>query len=163
MSLPPIRKIQPQQWAILREIRIRALTDTPDAFGSTLERETVFTANDWISRLEREDCVTFIAFLDVDSPIGLVTCAPYGTHAGLYSMWVDPQQRGRGIGGMLVDAVIDWAKERGYQKILLDVGDYNAPAIALYKSKGFLETGIKGTLPHPREHIAEHQRELVLE
>lgn len=62
-------------------------------------------------------------------------------------MRVDTRHRGEGIGGALVDAVIEWAKEAGYSELLLDVADNKTPAIALYERKGFSRTGIKGALP----------------
>jgi len=77
-------------------------------------------------------------------------------------MWVAPEVRRRGVGGMLVDAVIEWARSNGVTRLLLDVADNNAPAIELYARKGFEPNGEVGTLPPPREYIREHQRELRL-
>ncbi len=77
-------------------------------------------------------------------------------------MWVAPQQRGRGLGGAIVDAVVAWARAEGHSRLLLGVGDDNAAAIALYASRGFEPTGVTSTLPPPREHILEHERALVL-
>lgn len=77
-------------------------------------------------------------------------------------MWVDPDWRGQGVASRLVDAVIEWARQRGKPRILLDVGDGNAAAIALYQSKGFEPTGKVGFLPPPRSHLSEHQRVKVL-
>ena len=82
--------------------------------------------------------------------------------AWLISMWVAPEVRRRGVGGLLVDGVVDWARSSGVIRLLLDVSDSNAPAIALYARKGFTPNGEVGTLPPPREHIREHQRELRL-
>ena len=63
---------------------------------------------------------------------------------------------------MLVDAVIEWARSIGVTRLLLDVADHNAPAIELYTRKGFEPNGEVSTMPPPREHIHEHQRELSL-
>jgi len=48
------------------------------------------------------------------------------------------------------------------ERLLLDVGDYNTSAIALYRSRGFEPTGKVRTLPSPREHVREHQFELII-
>ena len=77
-------------------------------------------------------------------------------------MWVAPEARRKGVGGALVDAVIEWARSAGVKRLLLDVADNNAPAIALYIQKGFQPNGEVSTFPPPREHIREHQRELRL-
>ena len=77
-------------------------------------------------------------------------------------MWVAPEVRRRGVGGALVDAVINWARSSDVDRLLLDVADDNAPAIALYTRKGFDPNGEVSTQPPPREHIREHRRELRL-
>ena len=78
-------------------------------------------------------------------------------------MWVHPEYRGKGVGSRLIDSVIDWAKMAGKSELLLDVGDENIAAIALYEAKGFRPTGIVGSLDPPREHVKEHQRSLKLD
>ena len=78
----------------------------------------------------------------------------------LISMWVTPEVRRNGIGSALVDAVIDWARTLELACLFLDVATNNAPATALYTSKGFIPTGNVGTLPPPREYVLE--RQLVL-
>ena len=82
--------------------------------------------------------------------------------AWLISMWVAPEVRGRGVGEALIAAVVEWARASGARRLLLDVGDHNRPAIALYARMGFEPNGRTGALPAPRSHIREHQRELRL-
>jgi ribosomal protein S18 acetylase RimI-like enzyme len=77
-------------------------------------------------------------------------------------MWVAPEARGQGVGNALIDAVIEYARSSGAIRLLLDVGDHNQQAIALYARKGFKPNGQTGSLPAPRNHIREHQRELRL-
>ena len=62
----------------------------------------------------------------------------------------------------LVDAVVAWARANGVRRLLLDVADHNAPAIVLYARMGFVRNGITSTMPPPRAHVTEHQRELRL-
>lgn len=49
--------------------------------------------------------------------------------------------RGRGIGGRLLDALIACGRQAGLERILLEVRPSNAPAIALYHSRGFATLG----------------------
>lgn len=49
--------------------------------------------------------------------------------------------RGKGIGRLLVDAVLDVATERGVREIFLEVRKSNAGAQNLYKTFGFYEVG----------------------
>jgi GNAT superfamily N-acetyltransferase len=57
---------------------------------------------------------------------------------------------------------IEWAREQGFRRLLLDVGETNARAMALYKRKGFGPTGVVGRLPAPREYVREIQMGLTL-
>lgn len=51
--------------------------------------------------------------------------------------------RGSGIGRALLKAAADGAKERNCEFITLEVRQSNSAAIALYKSEGFEEAGIR--------------------
>ena len=82
--------------------------------------------------------------------------------AWLISMWVAPDARRQGVGGALIDAIIDWARSSGLNRLLLDVADNNGAAIDLYARKGFEPNGEVSAFPPPRQHVREHQRELRL-
>jgi len=51
---------------------------------------------------------------------------------------VDESMRGRGIGSRLLNAVVDHAKDAGYDTVRLDVVDTNPRAQQLYERKGFV-------------------------
>lgn len=51
---------------------------------------------------------------------------------------VDSQHRGQGIGSLLLDRIIQYAKENGFNSVRLDVIDSNPRARKLYESKGFI-------------------------
>ena len=56
-------------------------------------------------------------------------------------MMVARAHRGRGVGTALVDAAVEWARDRGLHKLSLSVFPHNAAAIALYRKLGFVEEG----------------------
>jgi [ribosomal protein S18]-alanine N-acetyltransferase len=59
-------------------------------------------------------------------------------NARIYSFNVHPEHRRKGIASSLMDTVFDILKEKGYNKITLEVGVNNRIAQNLYQSKGFI-------------------------
>jgi putative acetyltransferase len=57
-------------------------------------------------------------------------------------MLVDSEWRGRGVGSALMEACIDWAREHGAHKVMLEVWPHNSAAIALYNKFGFKQEGL---------------------
>ena len=130
-----IVQIGVDDWADWRHVRIRSLTENPEAFSSstalwTGDRDT--EAN-WRDRLS-DPGAYFLAY-DDDAPVGMVAASPTGESVNLISMWVAPEDRHRGIGGRLIAEVLEWA---GDTPIALRVMDGNAAAITAYESRGFV-------------------------
>ena len=61
--------------------------------------------------------------------------------AELANLAVASEARGIGIGGRLLDAAVDAAREAGCESMHLEVRESNAAARALYASRGFEEVG----------------------
>ncbi len=160
-----VQRARAVDWQRIRAIRLRALADTPDAFGTTLAQDEARPDSEWQSRAKNDDVAHFLAISSDQDSVGLAVGAPYTGYtdaAGLFGMWVAPEVRCHSVGRALVQAVIAWARDENYRCVLLDVGDTNAAAIRLYESCGFVRTGKTGSLPAPRQHIREHQRLLSL-
>ncbi|OEF98835.1 hypothetical protein BHF71_10750 [Vulcanibacillus modesticaldus] len=63
-------------------------------------------------------------------------------HQGSFAMSVKKEWRSQGIGKLLLETLISWAKENtNLEKICLEVLSTNIPAIKLYKRFGFTEEG----------------------
>jgi ribosomal protein S18 acetylase RimI-like enzyme len=140
--------------ALFKKVRLRALQDTPNAFGSTYAKECQLSDVDWIKRAIRWNGETGIGFLALD---GGVPCGIAGsvldqadvTRAHLLSMWTAPAHRRRGIGSRLVNEIVGWARQRGVRVLQLMVTSHNEPAISLYEHLGFIRTG--RTEPYPND------------
>lgn len=159
-----IERMTPEGWERVRAVRLRALRDAPDAFGTTFEEDEARPPESWRERLAGSSAVTFLATA-AGQDVGLVVGAELigrERTAGLFGMWVAPEARGTGVGDRLATAVIEWAQSSGYERLVLEVGDANTAAIGLYERMGFAPTGVTGTLPPPRAHIGEHERMLRL-
>lgn len=57
------------------------------------------------------------------------------------SIGVEGAWRGRGVGRALLEALIDRARADQHEALSLSVDAGNAPALALYRSMGFVESG----------------------
>jgi RimJ/RimL family protein N-acetyltransferase len=148
-----IRQLAPDDWAEYREIRLAALTESPEAFGSTLARSQQYTEQVWRSHLTT--AVTFAAERENDRRlIGIASGLPTATEgaAMLIGMWVSPDARRQGVGEALVRRVIAWAEEQGYRHLELDVTVGNDRAERLYEQCGFTRTGGKDSGNGERQH-----------
>ncbi len=52
-------------------------------------------------------------------------------------MFVIPKEQGKCIGTELVSKLIEWAKELGYKKIILETGELLAESCHVYSKLGF--------------------------
>ena len=144
-----VRRAHPDEWAQVRDMRLAALADAPDAFASTLARERDRAEAEWRSRIAL--IPWFLAWHE-GRPAGLVAAFPV-THPGpagpahpvgewhLVSMWVSPGVRGSGVAGLLVTAVVEHARTAGAGRVTLWVAAGNPRAAAFYRRMGFQPTG----------------------
>jgi GNAT superfamily N-acetyltransferase len=147
MSDVEIRLVAPNDWETWREVRLRSLQESPDAFGSTLERELDFRQDDWARRLDGTGGPAFLACSD-GVPVGMAggfLPPDRPDELMIVAMWVDPAGRGRQVGRRLLDTVVAWAHDHGVKPFLW-VADGNSAARRLYESYGFVPTGEQESL-----------------
>jgi ribosomal protein S18 acetylase RimI-like enzyme len=157
-AVTELRVLTPDDWQVWRQLRLAALAEAPDAFGSRLadwqgegDRE-----ERWRARLGIPGSFNVVAVLD-GQPAGMASGVPTGGGAAeLISMWVSPAARGHGVGDQLVRAVERWARQVRSAVLRLAVAQGNENAAALYRRNGFHLTGELGDLMPDgvrREHI----------
>ncbi len=159
MSDIEVRAALPDDWATWRDLRLRALQDSPSAFGSTYEREATFDDGTWLTRVAAADAVSVLAW-DGTTAVGMgggFQDLPGLLH--VVAMWTDPAARSRGVGDAVLDALETWAAERGL-RTHLDVNVANPRARALYERRGYVGTGETRPL---REGSDERVERMVLE
>jgi ribosomal-protein-alanine N-acetyltransferase len=71
----------------------------------------------------------------------LLMWAPDEVH--LLNITVRPDLQGRGIGGAMLQWLLDDAARRGAQRMLLEVRPSNPVAIGLYETRGFVRIGLR--------------------
>jgi ribosomal protein S18 acetylase RimI-like enzyme len=130
--------------ALFREIRLEALRDNPEAFGSTFEAENAQPLAWFSDRLGRSNLFGAFHGSKLVGIAGLVIGeGKKEAHKGLLvGMYVRPGSRKSGVGRLLVEAIIEFARER-VELIQLAVVSDNQPARRLYAGLGFLEYGLE--------------------
>ena len=161
---PSIRTFAFHEWGTYRDLRLRALADSPEAFGSTLAQEKGRPNTEWSSRLasgvESRLDLPLVAVVDSE-PIGLAWGRIESSNldvANLYQMWVAPNYRGLGAGQMLLKAVIDWARAANVCYLALGVTCGNNPAMRLYLRAGFKPIGEPEPLRPGSELLSQAMR-----
>ncbi|NUR25377.1 MAG: GNAT family N-acetyltransferase [Catenulispora sp.] len=139
-----VRRLTRDDWLTWKEMRLRALLGAPDAYGETYANAVAGDDAYW-QRWWAEDGtprVTVMVFRDG---------APAGQAGGillrdenrpiLVAMWVDPEHRGTGTAGALIEEIVDWGREQGFDRMTLGVTQGNDGARKLYLRHGFEPTG----------------------
>ena len=150
--------------AMFKATRLRALKDSPGAFGSNYAWESQLADSEWMKRIGRWQNDMGIGYLAMDegAPCGIAGCLlddADPTGAQLISMWIAPTHRQCGVGRLLVEEVIRWAGSRGALRLRLTVTGRNESAIRFYQRLGFAFTG--KTIPY-RNDLTEIEREMEL-
>jgi GNAT superfamily N-acetyltransferase len=145
--MPKIRALAEHEWAIYKCLRLAALAESPDAFGSAFAKAVQRSDAEWVHRLASGVGSTwdFPIVAEIDSrPIGLAwgrikVSNPAMTN--LYQVWVHPNYRRLGAGQMLLEAVTTWAIGKKVHLLELGVTCGDTPAMRLYTRAGFEPVG----------------------
>ena len=133
--------------ARLRTLRLRALTDSPAAFGVAAEQEAELSASHWAELTRQSEAGDHLAiYIAVagDDWLGMGAGRWHDRERGiaqLWGMWVDPTARGLGVGARLVADVRGWAAARGARFLRLGVATRPGDPTPFYERLGFVPTG----------------------
>lgn len=130
----------------LVEALLRELEDAPDEFAGLDRATTIASLKDVGGRFQ-----AFLAKAADGACVGVATVveswAIYagGAYGVIDEMYVVPEFRSRGVGKLLIDAIKEYGREKGWRRI-----DVTAPpeekwkrTVAFYESLGFVFTGPK--------------------
>lgn len=154
-------------WQVVRDTRLRALRESPHAFGFTLAREKGFREQHWRMRLRSSPWwVARRAGPAGSSAVGLASMIvePGSTSDDRHvvGLWVDPDVRRQGVGTALLAAVMAAARAESARTVSLWVADDNDAAVRLYGRLGFSPTGERQPLPGcPRRVESRHELQLA--
>eukprot|EP01031_Cornospumella_fuschlensis_P032900 gene32900-39786_t len=133
-------------WERLRDLRLRALQESPECFASTYEKESAYGENDWVNLLKYE---SWLMMAVNGQDVGMFAAKECDRSADwnkdvdcfIHSCWLDPQLRGKGLLSKMIEQLEDHCRSRGYRKLGLGVWPENTRAIRAYEKLGWEQRG----------------------
>ena len=166
MDEPRIRPATMDDFDATLQMRLEALRDHPEAFGS--DYETLLSdPQRWrvrIAAVDAGDQAIFVADEQgaLAGMIGVYRSADVKTRhsADIWGVFVRPRWRRTGLGCRLVGTALDWCKRKdGLTVIRLTVESNNTAAIRCYERCGFLASG---TMPKMLRIDGKYHDELLM-
>ena len=136
-----VRTITADDWSLLRDVSLRALADSPDAFRRTLAETQPLTEDFWRQRAEGSALILIVLEGGRGVAMGGVFTSPGSADAYVWGMWTAPEARGRGYAAGLLADLVSWCRDRDLG-VRLHVTEGNEVARRLYVVHGFTSTGV---------------------
>jgi GNAT superfamily N-acetyltransferase len=156
-----VRRVRPEEWQTLRDVRLRALEDAPSAFATRVDEARLRPDAwwiDWAAKSADGDGQAMFLAWDGAEAVGIVGAFVEDGRLWLIAMWTDPEARGRGVGRALVEATAAFARAVGSRDLLLQALEGNDSAYSLYRACGFEDDGAG----EPHDHRPTFQMRLAL-
>ena len=146
-----IRRLIEEDAEVFRALRLRALRESPEAFGSSYEETVTQPLASMARRLRLDPRAPHDFYLGAFDPaiVGMVGFQREPRrktlHKGIIrSMYVAEEVRGRGIGRTLLEhALTEARRQPGLEQVMLAVVSTNQAARRLYAACGFQVYGVE--------------------
>ena len=127
-------------WRLFRDLSLRALADSPDAFRRTLAEAQVLPDEFW--RQQAEGAAPILVVLEDGRGVAMggVWTAQDSDVAYVWGMWTAPEARGRGYAAGLLTDLVSFCRDRDLG-VRLHVTEGNQAARRFYAAHGFKATG----------------------
>jgi len=136
-----LRRITAEDWSLFRDIRLRALADSPDSFGTTLAEAEAHPDTLWQQRADAPGPTLVVLQDDRAVAMGGAFTPQDSDVAFVWGMWTAPEARGRGYAARLLADLVGWCRDR-HLGVRLHVTEGNDAARRLYVAHGFKPTGV---------------------
>jgi ribosomal protein S18 acetylase RimI-like enzyme len=130
-------------------LRLQALKDHPEAFGSDYEDAIARPEEFWQQRLTETDYNAIYVAVSPDAELVAMTgISRYEGkkiqhNASIVSVYVHPAWRGLHLTEYLIEACVEWARRHDVRILRLGVAVTNSAAIRAYTRAGFAIYGIE--------------------
>lgn len=142
MSEIHVRVLRQDEWQAYKDVRLRALRESPEAFVASVEEESDFPDERWQERMVRsrrllaEDDGQVVGVVSVGT--GHRTDIPGAGE--LFGLWVQADRRGSGVARRLLEKAAAVGRDVGLRQLVYWVGTDNGRAVAFASSFGFRPT-----------------------
>jgi ribosomal protein S18 acetylase RimI-like enzyme len=155
-----IRLLRPDEWQVLRDVRLQALCDAPHAFAADPQQELLLSDDQWRQRLRTAVWVVATEDDAVIGIAGLVRGDP-AEPEHVESVWVAPAHRHRGVSTRLLRRVEEIARGRQLSDLWLWVMEDNLLAQQVYARFGFRWTGERKLIDVRRQLVECRMRRAI--
>jgi len=138
-----VRRLRLGEGELFKQMRLISLCESPSAFSSTYESALKRTPESWREQADKSaegpDRATFLLFSE-DAPIGIAALYRDLNNIDtgeVVQVWVSPEFRGTGVAETLMEAVLGWASENGFRRVLAGINQGNVRALRFYQRLGF--------------------------
>jgi ribosomal protein S18 acetylase RimI-like enzyme len=144
------------EWVLLRDTRLIALKDSPEAFLSTYERELAYGERDWRAEFTRGQWTVEVRQGKAVGLLGATRdAAAPRSECYLEYMWVSPEFRRCGVASSLVTQILRRLQGSGVSTVWLWILDGNEAAQRFYEKCGFTRIHKRQPLPQDLQHYEE--------
>lgn len=123
-----IQQVTKDDWEILREIRLEALSREPQSFGSDYKKEYLYEKLHWHQFIGNdEDRAIFVIKngLEIIGLTGVTRSQEYPDEAKLIASYLRKEYRGLGLSKMLYEARLHWAMHRKFSAVVVSHRESN--------------------------------------
>lgn len=161
--------LNPNDWELYKDIRLKSLQNEPQAYLSSYARSSTELDEKWRERLElaQEGKRQWLSFVKAGEEIvgmaGAWITEEESETAEIISVYLAQKYRGQGIGKRLMEHLISTIKQNSdIKRLTLEVNSTQPSAVKLYESCGFRVTGKSNRILGDGKEYEELLMQLVL-
>lgn len=118
MGTVTIRPTIESDWEILKNLRLEALQDSPDAFTATFEKTKTHSDSEWRDRVAQKRPCQFLLAFDGMRAVGMVGGTIDKQHEfTVVVMWLYENYRGNSVADLLISSLKNMQQTKVIQKL----------------------------------------------